>query len=1042
MCNSRVPRKRETARLVGLLISILSVLISGSRLQAQSVAGEISGTITDSSGDVISGARITVKNLGTDSIRQAATEAHGGYRIPSLPAGEYQVEVEATGFGKSVKTLSLTVGQSAVVNHALIVGQVTEAVTVDGTAGVATQQESSELGGVIERKQVLELPLNGRNYDQLTLLEPGVVATTNRDSSITRNHGTQINISGASGRSNSFLLDGASVRDSFNNGPGSVTGNFLGVDAVREFRVLTNAYSAEYGGVAGGVITIVTKSGTNDFQGTAFEFLRNDNLDARNFFDPAKKPEFKRNQWGFAAGGPMIKNRTFFFGATEWLREQLGRTIVTTVPSNDARQGRLVPINPTVTPFLALFPVSNGRDFGNGLAEFSFPFTQTTSDSLYQGRIDHQLNTNNNFFGRYTIDTAGRRQPLNYPIVALAANSRSQFLTLEDTHLLSSRWVNTTRFSYGRTNLASSIVPQSPLSSDTRFIPQREGLGELSIGGMPTILGTAYPLALVQNLFTLSDDMTFVSGRHSFKWGGLVERQQNKNFAERLFTGQFDFPGIQQFLQGRPSRFSGVALGADSVRYYATHFLNFYLQDDLKVSRNLTLNLGLRLEFSTVPKEKFGKEVRLSDPVRDARVVITRPYDNDKQNWAPRIGMAWDPRADGRTIVRGAFGIFYDINATPFFVETSAANPPFYRILGITGNPPFPRPDMGITTTALDTLNLSAAEWKTPRLLQFNLTLERELLFHTVVTVSYAGSRGTNIAQSGDVNTAIPQIQANGQPFFAAGLRRRNPNFDSIDLKRTTGRSWYNALQFRTRTRLRSDLLLQGSYTFSRTMDQTQGMAPQDSLGGLPQTLDPDYPSLDRALADFHRKHNLIINGIWNLPFFRRSSRLTRTILGDWGLSGIFTAQSGNPFTVGIQGNWSRNLNRRAGIDRPSFAQGFTSSSAILGGPDRYFNPAAFILPLQGTYGDVGRNSLIGPNLITLDTSAVKSFGLGWLGSEAKLQFRFEAFNLLNRANFQLPRRIVFAGVSPTEQPLGNAGTITSTTTSSRQIQLGVRLSW
>lgn len=1020
-------------------------------MSAQTVGGAISGSVTDTTGSAIVGARLTVRNIATGSERQAVTDARGEFHVPSLPPGEYRIEAEAPGFSRSVRLVRVKVGETTPVALVLSVAGVREEVVVEGVSGPVVQRQSAELGGVIERRQILDLPLNGRSFEQLALLEPGVISTTNRVSGL-NTHGLQININGAGSRSNSFLLDGTTVTDAFNAGVGSLANTFLGVDAVREFRVLTNAYSAEYGKAAGGIVSIVTKSGTNAFHGTAFEYLRNDNLDARNFFDPEKQPEFKRNQFGFSASGPIVRDRTFFFGTAEWLRERLGRTVVTVVPSLDARQGRLpdptnpgrfitVNVNPAVVPFLNLFPLPNGRELGTGLAEFSFPFSQNTNETFVQVRVDHGFSPKNNFFVRYTVDDADKIEPLNYPIVAIGSGSRNQYLTLEDTQVFSSAWVNTFRFSYARTNIFQRDEPQLPLSPDVLFIPERNALGMITIGGMPPFGGSRFrQQGQLQNLYSWSDDMVVTRGSHVLKWGVLVERQQNKALSENFFAGGYDFAGLQQFLEGRPLRFTAASLDSEPVRYYFTNLFGVYVQDDFRVTHRLTLNLGLRLELASVPKEKFGRTVALPDVLRGSQVAVGKPFENQKGNWAPRIGFAWDPWGDGRTALRGGFGIFYDINPIPYFIAFNIVNPPFFRFLSVS-NPSFPRQSLAAGVAAINVFP-NDYRWQTPHTLQYNLTLEREIRENTVVTVSYVGSRGINIVRGGDVNAPIPVRLPDGRAFFPERAPRRNPKFADIDLKRPDGNSWHNALQVRIRSQFGRDVHLQGSYTFARTIDEGQGIISFDALGSMPQVLNPDDRHMERGLADFHRKHTLVVNTLWDMPFFKGSSGIVGALLGNWGVRGIITIQSGNPFTVGIQSDWVRNLNRRPGIARPNVKPGFTAERIILGKPDRYFDPAAFELQEPGTYGNMGRNNLIGPGLATVDWSFVKHFPLRLLGEEGHLQLRFEFFNLLNRANFGLPQRIVFAGARRDEPPLGSAGRITSTTTSARQIQVALRVSW
>lgn len=1043
---------QPNARYMSVLLALLLVVLTGMNSRAQSITGDISGNITDTNGAVVVGAEITITNVGTGSVRHAVTDGRGEFRVAFLPVADYQIEVKSEGFLKSTDDFKLEVGQSLVKNLVLKVQGIQESVMVAEADELGVQTESAALGGVIERRQIVELPLNGRNVDQLALLEPGVLSTNNRSTGGTI-HGMQININGSSGRSSRYLLDGTNIADTFSNGMGSAADTFLGIDAVQEFRVLTNSYSAEHGQVTGGVVSIVTKSGTNSLHGSAFEFLRNDKLDARNFFD-AEKPAFKRNQFGFSIGGHIIKERTFFFGSGEWLRDRLGLSKVTVVPSRDARQGRLpdparpgqfitVAVNPDILPYLSLFPLPNGRDFGTGLAELVFPFSQKTDESFYQIRIDHKLTAKNSLFGRYTFDDAERNPPASFPAWRVVEQSRNQFLTLEDTEVISSRLVNIFRFSYARTDLFSDDHLTQDFPASAILIPGRPE-AQISIGGMPTTGGGERPprsSKQLQNLFSWSDDMSLVRGAHLLKWGVLVDRVQNLIETKSFLGGRFSFPGIQQFIQGRPTNLTLQAPGAEPRQYFTHNRFGAYFQDDFKVLRNLTLNLGLRLEFSTAPTEKFGHIVGLPDPLHDTGVTVGTLLVNQKQNWAPRFGLAWDLKGDGKTVLRTGFGIYYDISILPYIAQKINGNPPFNNRLSIVN--PALRPNLSTAPTSID-VGLPDYYWQTPHALQYNFAVEREVRRGTVLTLAYAGARGINLPRTGEVNTPVPQFLPDGRFFFVTGGARRNPRIGSITLMRTDGNSWYNALEVKARSRLSNDLQIQASYTFSRTIDEGQGIISGDSLGSQPLAWNPYDRSYDRGLADFHRKHNFVINGVWELPFFRRSEGLKGALFGDWSLAGIITLKSGNPFTPGIQADWTgtRFATDARGLDRPNLLPGFDASNIILGGPDQYFNPNAFAIPQRGTFGNLGRNVLIGPGLATVDMSAHKNIPLKMLGDHGSIQIRVEAFNLLNKANFNLPQRVIFNGVSQTELPIGNSGRITSTSTSARQIQLGLRINW
>jgi hypothetical protein len=1048
-----ITRTKERRFAISLVINFAIALFIGlsptARIYAQTVTGDVVGKVTDRTGSTVAGAMVTVTNRGTGSVRKATTDKQGEFRVASLPAADYMLEVQSPGFAMARSSFKLTVGQSFVVNPVLLVSGVQETIDVStGAAGV--QSESSELGGLIGQKQILELPLNGRSIDQLALLEPGVSSTTNRFTGSTI-HGTQLNIDGAAAKSNRFLLDGTNVGDTYNYGVGSIAGVFLGVDAVQEFRVLTNSYSAEYGQTTGGVITVATKSGSNAFHGSAFEYFRDGKLDARNFFD-SEKPSFRRNQFGFSAGGPIVKDKTFFFAAGELLREKLGLTVLTVVPSLDARRGVLpdsahpgqfitVPVNPDIVPYLNLFPLPNGRDFGNGLAQTVFPFSQRTTESFYQGRVDHHFNSRNSFFARYTFDDTSLNPPPTFPAWAQIAKSRNQYITLEGTTIISSALVNIGRLSFARTNLTSADQLVEDIPASAILIPGRQE-AQIAIGGMPNTGPGAAPTRKtlqLQNLFSWSDDMSLAKGPHLLKWGLLIDRAQNFIETDAYFGGRLSFPSISQFIQGRASTLTIAAAGSDPRQYLFHTRFGAYVQDQYKLLRNLVVNIGLRQEFSTVPTEKHGHLVGLRDPLHDPFVTIGQPFKNHKQNLAPRVGVAWDPLGDGKTVVRSGFGIFYDINAIPYLAQKINGNPPFNNRLTVIN--PSLHPNLSTVQGSLN-LAVPAYDWQTPHALHYNLAVERELTSGTALTLAYAGSRGINTARTGEANAPLPQSLPDGRPFYSPTATRRNPKLGSVSFTRPDGNSWYNALQLKVVSRIGPGFRVQGSYTFSRTIDESQGIISGDANGSVPFAWDPDDPKLDKGLADFHRKHILVANWTWDMPFFRDRNDLVSALLGHWSLNGIITALSGNPFTPGVVANVSgtRPSNDATSIDRPNINPGFNANNVIRGGPDQYFNPNAFSVPTPGTFGNLARNVLIGPGLATVDMSALKNFPLRVLGENAKLQLRVEAFNLLNRANFNLPNRIVFTG--PGSLPLRNAGQITSTSTTSRQIQLALRFNW
>lgn len=1013
-------------RILRGLAAVACVLASTTAF-SQGVFADLTGVISDPTGAVIGGAVVSLTGVDTGRIRTARADSLGRYRVPALAAGDYRIEVEANGFGKLTRVARLAVGEAAVVDLELQLADVNETVFVVSAA----PRSSSGLSEVIDQKQIVDLPLNGRDLQQLAFLQPNVSATTNRGSANVYMHGMKLNINGAGPRSNAFLLDGTTVADFYNNGFGSVAGPVLGVDAVREFRVLTDGYSAAYGGVVGGVISVVTKAGSNSFQGSLFVFMRNDALDARNFFD-AEKPDFSRHQFGLSLGGPLVANRTFFFAAGEGLNEHLGLTKVTTVPSMQAREGRLVAINPTIQPYLDLFPLPNGRDFGGGLAELSFGAIQDSKEGFGQLRVDHALSRTVNVFGRYTFDEASKNEPTAFPGLPIDWDSRDHFATTQADQVVSQNVVNTVRVGFSLTDIGQTDV--GPRTSSSLAVIAGRPVPQLQIGGMPNYgTLTASVATARQDVWSVANDLTISRGRHFFKVGALLDRYSAVQDYRFYWAGRYTFPSIQRFLQDTPSTVLIALPDSDPVRGLASMQFGTYVQDEFHIGANLTANIGVRWDLSTEPTEARGLLVALPDPLHDKGMTLGTLFKNHKANIGPRIGLSWKP--ESRTMLSGTAGRFFDINTLPYIAQL-LNNPPYFNQVTIA-NPAFPNTAFG---TAQPSVSIPSYDWKTPEMWHYSLSVERELGENMAVAAAYAGSRGFNLVRTGDANMPVPVLQADGSPFFPAGAPRRNTSFGTISLRNTDGVSWYDALILSARRRLNSGFQFQAGYTLSRAIDDMQGTLPIEAVGSVTQLYYPDMPSFDHGPSDFDRRHNLHVNAVWDLPFFRSPGGWATGLLRNWTLTGIFTAQSGNPFTPGVQADYSRTLARVA-ITRPDVNPNF-SGQVIQGGPDQYFNPAAFKLQTQGRLGNVPRNSLTGPGLVTLDAAAFRNILVPRLEGKMRLQLRLEVFNALNRANFGLPQRIVFAGSVADEAPLANAGRITTTTTSGRQIQVAAKLLW
>ncbi len=1016
----------------------------------------ITGAVSDPSGALLNGALVTARDVDTGAVRSTATMANGRYSFPGMRVGGYEIRAEAKGFRTTVrKGVTVAVGDTAEVDFTLEVGALDQEVTVTGEAPLVNTN-SHELSYLVSGRAVRDLPLNGRNYTDLALLQPGVIAYPQRDGGSVVAHGLGASINGQDPRSNLYLLDGQPLNDLTNGPAGSAAGTVLGIETVREFRVETNAYSAEYGRNAGGQIAVLSKSGTNDFHGSAYEFFRNDHFDARNFFDPANKPKFTRNQFGGTVGGPVRHERTFFFLGYEALRERLGRTITSFVPDNAARQGILpdpanpgktltVGVAPNVAPYLNEIPKPNGAATGDGLANYTFGFNQTLPENYLQARIDHYLTSKQQIFARYTFDDASQHLPTDFPQFPRDFLSRNQFATAEHHWILSPTVLNTLRASFSRTRIGQNVDADtaSPLQS---FNPAAAIMGAIDIGGMPRFgPQSTVNFRAVQNVTGGEDSLSLTRGAHVLKFGGLVERYQANMYNPTFGLGIYSFRSVSDFLQGRPFRYIGLSPDAQDDRYWRWTLLAFYAQDNWRVTRRLTVNLGLRSEYSTTPHEIYGRDAALLS-LTDRTLQNGQAYQNPTaRNISPRVGFAWDVFGTGKTSLRGGYGDYFNTNNQQNLIVT-VTNPP-WTPRPVIANPTFPRPAFAPNAV----LSIRPIEWnlKNPNVHIYNLNLQQQLPGDIVLTLGFAGARGVHLLRNTDANLAVPQLLSDGTYFFPAGAPRRNTAFSTIELKKSDGLSRYNAALFEIRKRFGHGLSFQSSYTFARNIDNTQASTFfSDSLNGNVSAM-PEFPGFqyNKGLADYNAKHNWVVNGTYELPFARRFSGVRKAVLDGWQLSAIGNVRSGNPLTVFIQSNWSRSAwnpsnSSTAGFDRPSFAPGFTHQSAVLGSPDRYFDPNAFVLPPIGTLGNEGRGALIGPNLRALDLSLAKSAKVRRLGESGSLQFRAEAFNVLNHANFGTPSLIAFAGATATEKPFSTFGKIRSTITSARQIQLVLRLSF
>lgn len=1060
-------QKNRTARTYSFLrwgaCCFCLLVLAGRLASAQVPSGAISGTVRDSSGAVVAGATVTVTSRETALVRTVQSGADGHYQLSSLPVGVYDIRSEAPGFQSQVQqNLNLAVGQEAVLNFSLTVGTVQETVTVTAEAPLV-DTTSGSLGGLVSEKGVTELPLNGRSFNNLVLLQTGIAVHHPVSTTSSTSIGLAFSSNGAPIRSNYITLDGARLTPATAGiTEFSTSGLMLGVDAIREFRVITNNFTAEYGMAMGSQMVIASKGGTNQFHGSVFDFLRNSKMDARNFFSRTNPP-YHRNNLGGSLGGPVRKDKDFFFVSYEGVRELLGVPLLINVPNQRARtNGGLVPVvNPAVVPYLNLYPLPNGvlasDPAGNlGVGTYAFSFNQSTNQDFGQVRLDHTFSERNQLFVRYTVD-ASRKTPPNGndpPPFQQNQNSRGHYITLAENHTFSAVVLNTIRASLTRPSQIFSFPP-APGTESLGFLPGAP-LGSFGPGSGITAISGGSPTDTEETGLAFSDDFSWVKGKHSFKLGTLMNRYRGLRSTSNNPYGNYTFAGLQQFLAGNAQQFQTTTPGSITDRTWVWNTFGFYAQDEWRTTPRLTLNLGLRYEFQTEVNEVTGKAGSLRDMIRDASFTLGGPlYVNQSlKNLGPRFGFAWDVLGDGTTALRGGFGIFYDIAGFVPATDVEDTAPPFASQvlitsgLGFPSSTPVPRFNLNqnlvpIAGTAT-VFKLIEYRQGQPHMLSYNLTLERQLPSSMMISVRYAGSRGLNIIQTVDGNPLLPQVLADGTEFWPANARNRNPYWGYCECKTSGGDSWYNSLQMSLQRRMTRNLQFQASYTFAKLLDDTQGLHGGEAGGSSVTGTDPFHLKTDKGPADFNSPHYFAFNALYSLPA-SGASGLAGGLVNGWRLGTILTIDSGLPFSPLLSGNRSRSGVLGGGSsnpDRPNWVPG--CSKLIRGGPNQYFNPACFTVQTVGFLGNVGRGIMMGPLHATWDFSLMKDTRIRFMGEGGHLEFRAEFFNLLNRADFNIPTdgRTVFTATPTTASvtPLASAGQISSTIGSARQIQFALKL--
>lgn len=1086
-------------KVVGLAVALLLCL--STTAHAQTTNASLTGQVLDQSKSIILDAKVTLINKATNLLYKGTTNQTGIYYVTDIPAGTYRIEVEKVGFKSVIKPeIILHVQDALEINFEMEVGSVSESITVAAGAS-SVQLTTSAISSVADATTVRELPLNGRDWTQLATLQPGVdsVSSLQLDTSVagfsrgSRGFGTQIAISGSRPQQNSYLIDGINVNDFTNGGPGSVVeGVTMGVDAVQEFSVITANSDAEDGRTSGGVINAVTRSGTNQFHGDAYEFLRNSALDASNFFDNFSgitKPPFRRNQFGASAGGPIVKDRTFVFGNYEGIRQFQGITTLADVPSPDARSGIIhnsdgtttnLTVSPLVTPYLGLWAPPNAGLLGSGnTGIFSFVGRNVASENFGTMRIDHKLSDKDSLFGTYQYDRGNLVLPDGLDTVNTPQSTGRQFFTIDETHLFTPQILNIFRIGYSRTygigGTGNTAINPLGLDPALGAIPG-DGPPEIDVAGLTSFAPVIAVIRQFSNSYQLYDDLSITRGRHDIKVGFYAEHLQLNGFQATHLVGQFKFGSLTDFLTDQPSKFAAAIPGLATTRSFRQNIFGAYVQDNVRWRPNVTFNLGLRYEASTVPTERNDKLTTLRDVFTDAMPHLGNPLISNPtlRNFEPRVGFAWDPFRDGKTSVRGAFGMFdvlpllyemwiMQVNAAPFAQQGSVSH------LQPGTFPTGAFPLLG----APSTLRNSYIEGAPHRnyVMTWNLNIQRELAPNLSAMLGYVGSHGVHLPfRADDMNDVLPTVTSAGYiwPSPIGSGTVLNPNVGRIDTLQWSNSSSYNALEAQVTKRLSHGFQVQGSYTFSKVFDAGSASIVGDPFANSISSLFFFAPRQRRGLADFNVKHNLTLNYTWFVPSPARLHAVNWAVSG-WQLGGIFTVRSGLPFTPLLGGGGDPlGLNNSDPFDYPDLVAGSGCGSRInAGNVTNYLKLNCFALPtapaslsaqcvpfqpggapnpvLPGTcsnlLGNSGRNEVNGPGLIDFDFSVIKNNYIRRISENFNVQFRAEMFNVFNHANFNAPidNESLF---DQTGAPIAGAGLIDSTSTTAREVQFGLKIIW
>lgn len=1046
----QVQTSRETPALVSYLqrksgvfaAALLIILIAAGSLTAQTFRGSILGTVSDANGAVIPAANVTARNIATGLERTAVSDEAGNYSISELQIGKYQVTVTKTGFQTLViNEVLVEVAGERRVDASLAVAGTSDQVIIAPTAQVETT--TNALGGTISTKAAEDLPVNGRDFTKFIVLVPGA---TGDPSGATDSPGSfgLFSANGNRGRANNYLLDGTDMNDGYRNLPAineagvfGTPATILPVEAISEAAILSN-FEAEYGRNSGAVVNIVTKSGTNEFHGSAFEFFRNNALDARNFFNPEPDPQtaFRNNQFGGSLGGPIVRNKTFFFFAYEGQRERVGLNSTARVPDPREIAALGGATNPVIARLLARnpWPAPNRPLplFDDTGAPNLFVTTRALNDvdSLI-GKIDHSFNEHNQLTGRYFFGNSNQ----SFPLAILAGNvlpgyntvtpTRVNLISLSYLKLLSSAKVNEVRFGYNRFD--EGFFPEdgdfdpNSIGLNTGAGPQDFGLPFIRIrndpiGSIASVGATlSVPRARVDTNWQAIDNFSWKLDRHDLKFGYEFRRTFVNAFFDAGYRGRLDFDSLADFLSGTLS--GGRSARGDSRRGTFQNSHAGFLQDTFRWRPKVTFNLGLRYDYFGVIAEERDR-FSIFDPSRGL-VQVDKLYNSDWNNFSPRIGVAWDVGGKGKTVVRAGWGLFYDAFSQDFFVGQlpfNTFNPgPAYNPIGSSAvlfsfsTIPVILNNVPIFTDYLDSDVFTVdRNLRTPYIQNYNLNIQHELFRNGVLQVGYVGSNGTKLFRYRDINQPIDPRVSTARPFDNGPFAPSGGTFFYVNQLETTAHSNYNSLQTSFTLRNRRGWTAMINYTWSHSIDNASD--GQDYVANATQPENSHRTDLEKGNSNFDNRHRFVLSFGYEIPNF--SPNHPRLGAG-WQINGILTLRSGNPFHVNLFDDYN---GTGEFFPRPDLVGDPYASTS---GHERFLNLGAFRVPctldtadplndgsaafcIPGTqhFGSLGRNSLIGPSYSNFDFSIFKTTPLT---ERVKLQFRAEIFNLFNHPNLSSP---------------------------------------